>query len=76
MDSHILLNLPSPFNRVQALRVRGNTNRETQMLSTVKYLKNKKYSTGFIDSQLMIIGYSKEDIQKAFKKLCINLDCN
>lgn len=76
MDSHILLNLPSPFNKVQALRITGNTNRETQMYSTAKYFKVKKYSGKFIYSQLLIIGYPVPDIEKTFRKLCINLDCN
>lgn len=69
MDKNILLKLPAPFHVVETQRVSGNTNRETQILSTVKYFRSKKHSERFINSQLMIIGYYKDEINRALQKI-------
>lgn len=68
MDKDILLILPAPFNKIRTKRVIGSTNRETQMLSTILFFKTKKYSIDYINNQLLIIGYTHSDIQKALKK--------
>jgi hypothetical protein len=69
MDRNILLKLPAPFHVIETLRITGSTNRETQILSTVKYFRSKKYSETFIDSQLKIIGYYKDEIKRAIQKI-------
>lgn len=69
MEKNILLNLPNETKRIETIRIVGITDKETRLLSAIKYYRGKNYSDNFIYFQLELYGYSESEIKKGLQKI-------